>query len=109
MFDGNVKTNRSYWKGFFFVLGGMGVVNLLPLLATWKAYGTDEMEVVGWPLAFHKRGGFSYVEEFYLFNLLIDVAIAVAVSALAAHLLRNGPGALIHQLRNWPSAEENGQ
>jgi hypothetical protein len=109
MFYGIVKTSFSHWKRFFFVLGAMGVVNLLPLLASWKAYRTDGMEIVGWPLTFRERGGFSYIEEFYLFNLLIDVAIAVAVSVVGARLLRNGPAALIRHLRNWPVPQGKGE
>jgi hypothetical protein len=96
----------SYWKRFLLALVAMGAVNLLPLMATWEAYGMDGMEVVGWPLTFHERGGFSYVEHFYPLNLLGDVAFAVAVSAVAAYALRSGPISLIRKLRNWPLTDE---
>jgi hypothetical protein len=79
----------------------MAAVNVSPLYFTWKAYGTDGYECVGWPFVFFKRGGYVYGEYFDPLHLLGDIAIAVAAAYVAARALRNGWLALFHKLRTW--------
>ena len=52
-------------------------VNLVPCGLTYGAYATDGYEVVGYPFAFRRLGGFVPKHEFRTGWLLADAAIAL--------------------------------
>ena len=72
----------------------------LPLLAcstslwtyqqTFRAYGTDGMECVGWPVPFYGCGGFVFHSFFDDEAIVIDTGAWIAMAALAALIARFG-------------------
>lgn len=68
----------KFW--FAAALFAMVSLNLTRLACTWKAFGTDGMEQVGFPFGFFERGGYSYHANLYADRLILDVAIAIVVA-----------------------------
>jgi hypothetical protein len=86
------------WWRFALILCVAIALNLLRLAMTWKAYGTDGYEQIGWPWAFHERGGFSWGEHFYPLLFLADVAVAIGLAYIGGRFtLRD----VIHQIRRF--------
>ena len=97
-----MSNERKAWLGRFLLAALILVVaNLVPLWLTWKAYGLDGVEQVGWPLPFFERGGFSYYEVFDLAALLFDLTVLVSMSWLFAHATHGGLRATWRRLRTW--------
>jgi hypothetical protein len=88
----------------------MAAINALSLYFTWKAFGFDGFECVGWPFVFFERGGFSYQVNFYPLPFAVDFSIAFGVAYISAQGTRNGWVPLIHWLRYYgidPAEHEN--
>jgi hypothetical protein len=100
------RLNPGYWLRFLGGLGLMAIVNVLPLYFTWNASATDGIECLGWPLTFHRRGGFSFTEEFLPWSLLRDVVIAVIVAHLLALGLQGGWYSFFRKLRTWGTPDD---
>ena len=77
---------------FWFVMTAILMVgfNLFPLLATWRAFHSDGMEQIGFPVTFFKRGGFSYHHNFFWGGLCADAVVLLLCSSAAGYCLRNG-------------------
>ncbi len=76
----------------------MAGLNLARLVLTWRAFGADGYEQIGFPLVFFERGGVAYTEKLYLHFLFADLAIAVGVAYLAA---RGCLRAAFRRMRTW--------
>ena len=79
----------------------MAALNLLRLLVTWRAYGTDGFEQIGFPFVFFECGGFSHQENWYYHWLAADICIAIVGAAYAAHLLRDGWINAFRRFQTW--------
>jgi hypothetical protein len=58
-------------------------LNLLPYWRTYRAYGGDGYEIIGFPFVFRRMGGFSYSYTFRTDLLLADIAIALGFALVA--------------------------
>src|SRR5262245_20773104 len=85
-----------FWLCFAVALGLMVVANIMPLYVTWGAYRTDGYEVIGWPFAFRKYGGFEGGSYLFPDCLLGDALIAVAAAYVIALALRTGLFSRLH-------------
>jgi hypothetical protein len=93
---------RSYWCRFPIALAFMALVNAVPLFLTWQAYGTDGVEVIGWPFTFYSRGGYFFVKHFSPQACLADGLVALLAAHLLAVLLKNGWRKLLRRIsRPW--------
>ena len=88
---------------FRFVAFGivMAFVNILPYLITRGAYGTDGLEIAGWPLRCYEMGGIGGHVDFSPWSMAGNVAIAVVVSAIAAWVFRRGVLRTLQDLHAW--------
>ena len=86
-----------------FLLGAtlMIVVNLVPLYLTWKAWHTDGVETIGWPLSFYARGGFSYHVDDWPNRFVVDMVALLIAAKQFGDLTHGGFKATIHRLRTW--------
>ncbi len=69
-----------YSTGF---LGGLAFVLLLNVLPHfWMRFSDvkDGYDTFGFPLAFHREGGFAGIREFHWLALLLDAALALVVA-----------------------------
>lgn len=102
---------KSWLRRFAFGLVIMIALNAARLGMTWRTFGTDGMEQVGFPFVFFERGGFAYHENWYLEVLAINIGIAFAAAYGIAQVLRDGWRAAFRNLRAWGldyvSKEEN--
>jgi hypothetical protein len=80
-------------------------LNLLRLAMTWKAYGTDGYEQVGWPWAFYERGGFSGGEHFYPSLFLADVAVALGLAYVSGRVTAVEVGKQIRRFQTCGTPE----
>lgn len=76
----------------------MAFANIVPFLLTRGAYGTDGLEVAGWPLRCYDHGGFDGHCYFYPWAMAANIAIAVMASGVAAWIFRHG---MLRTLRKW--------
>ena len=58
------------------------VANLLPYWQSYRAYGTDGYEVIGFPFTFRRMGGIAGIYEFRASLLIVDMLIAFAFAAV---------------------------
>jgi hypothetical protein len=58
-------------------------MNLLPYWQTYRAYGGDGYEIIGFPFVFRRMGGFSYSYTFRMDLLLADASIGLIVALVA--------------------------
>src|SRR5437879_1518415 len=59
--------------------------SLVPFFYTYAAYGTDGVEVIGFPLAFRSAGGFVFSRHFYWLPFLADLLFAALVSLVGGY------------------------
>ncbi len=79
----------GYWFWFVAILVAMALLNLARLYFTWKAFGLDGMEQLGFPFVFFEHGGFAYHEALYSDQFAMDVAIAFAAAYFGSHAIRD--------------------
>lgn len=75
---------------FGLVVAIMVGLNFFRLWVTWRAWGTDGVEQIGFPFVFFERGGFSYHEKWHHELLAIDVAIGLAAAYWMTYIFRDG-------------------
>ncbi len=99
---GTINAKRTTWlQRFALGLAIMVGLNLFRLWLTWRAWGTDGMEQIGFPFVFFERGGFSWHENWYYEMLAIDVGVAFVGAYAIAHAFRHGLIASFRRLRTW--------
>jgi hypothetical protein len=59
--------------------------NLVPFFYTYGAYGTDGVEVIGFPLAFRGAGGYIFSTHFYWLHFLADLLFAAIVCLVGGY------------------------
>lgn len=59
------------------------VLNIIPFLLSYHAYRFDGYQVIGFPFAFSREGGFVYTREVLVDMLWIDVAIGAAIAIVS--------------------------
>jgi hypothetical protein len=59
--------------------------NLVPFFYTYGAYGTDGVEVIGFPLAFRSAGGYLFSTHFYWLHFLADLLFAAIVCLVGGY------------------------
>jgi hypothetical protein len=87
-----------------FLIGSLILVvglSFLRLSMTWRDFGTDGFEQVGWPWVFYERGGISYAEFFYPQWLAADVLVAIGLAYFATIESQRGIGRIITKARTW--------
>lgn len=89
------------WWRFALILSAAIALNVLRLALTWKAYGTDGYEQVGWPWAFYERGGFSWGEHFYPLLFLADLAVAIGLAYIGGRMTARDAIAQIRRFQTW--------
>jgi len=100
----NLESNRKrgfcWWRFALFLCVAIAL-NVLRLAMTWKAYGTDGYEQVGWPWAFYERGGFSGGEHFYPLLLFVDCAIAIGLAYVGGRITARDVVEQIRRFQSW--------
>lgn len=95
---------RSWLRFSLFLIAALilvGSLSLLRQLMTWRAFGTDGLEQIGWPWVFFERGGYSYGEFFYPQWLVADILVAVGLAYFAAIVSQRGIRRIIAAARTW--------
>ncbi len=57
-------------------------LNLLPYLRTWGVYNADGYELIGFPFAFRRLGGFAGISEFSAAALMMDAIVCLAIALM---------------------------
>jgi hypothetical protein len=70
---------RKFRFGFLVGLGAAVITNIVPYAFTFRAYGTDGLEQIGFPFTFREQGGFVYQYMFSSRALVLDVAFCLCV------------------------------
>jgi hypothetical protein len=60
------------------------MLNLVPLALTWRAFESDGIERIGFPLIVFERGGFSYYERFHPENLASNTVLMMFAAYVLA-------------------------
>ena len=79
----------------------MSFVNIVPYLLTRGAYGTDGIEIAGWPLRCYGVGGFDGHWHFYPWAMAGNTTVAVIVSGFAAWVFRDGIRKTLRKWQTW--------
>lgn len=99
---GSIDAKRTTWlQRFALGLAIMVGLNVFRLWLTWRAWGTDGMEQIGFPFVFFERGGYSWHENWYYEMLAIDVGVAFVGAYGFARVFRGGVIAAFRRLQTW--------
>ena len=94
-------SESKFWQRFALLLIVMVALNFARLLVTWRAYGGDGYEQIGFPFVAFERGGFAYTETLYWRWFTVNGIVAIAVAYYGAHLLRDGWYAAFRRIQTW--------
>ena len=92
---------QPFWWRFSLLFVLMVGVNFCRLALTWRAFGTDGYEQIGFPFVAFERGGFSYSQTLHWHWLAVNVALAIGVAYGGSHLLRDGWYAAFRKIQTW--------
>lgn len=81
---------RRFWRVLWLALPVALTVNFVTLSDTFRAYGGDGYEGIGWPVPFLEHGGFAYEVRYSLAALAIDLVFCVGLAWATALALRDG-------------------
>ena len=81
--------------------------NFVRLCLTWRAFGSDGYEQIGFPFVVFERGGISYSVNVYYHWIAVNLLIALAVAYYGAHLFRDGWAAAFRKLQIWRVDDAN--
>ena len=84
-----LSQSRFWWWRFTLLLFAMFALNFARLFLTWREFGGDGYEQIGFPFVAFERGGFSYSANTYYHLIAVNLLIAWAVAYYGAHLLRD--------------------
>ena len=76
---------RRFGIGFAAGAVTAAVLNFLPFLLTRGAYHGDGFEIIGFPFAFRRLGGFAGVHEFHIVALIADIVLGVLIAVLVGY------------------------
>lgn len=71
---------KTFITGFLITGAAIVLMNLLPYLQSRGAHNSDNYEISGFPLIFHRAGGFAFINELYPAALLADTALGFALA-----------------------------
>ena len=91
----------DFCRRFTLLLLVMLALNFGRLLLTWRAFGTDGYEQIGFPFVAFERGGFSYSESFYWHWFAANTILAITVAYFGARILCDGWYAAFRKLQTW--------
>ncbi len=81
---------KRFWRVAWLILPVSLCLDFVILADTYRNYGMDGYEGVGWPAPFMERGGFSYHEHHSVPALTLDVAASLAIAVATGLALRDG-------------------
>ena len=91
----------KFWQRFALILLAMVALNFVRLFLTWRAFGTDGYEQIGFPFVAFERGGNSYSQTIYWHWSAANAILAIAVAYVGAKILRDGWYAAFRKIQTW--------
>src|SRR5262245_40185622 len=95
-----VQRNWQWWLRYavwFAIIVGL---NAWSLYRSWMGYYSDGCRELGWPITFFEQCS-QRADGIYPHWFLLDLAVAILIPGLVAHVTRDGLRILIHRARTW--------